>query len=57
MADADEDPKRRAQEQRWGTGEMERRSTGAQASAEEATGQCDARHIVGTASSLGQNGQ
>ena len=30
-------------------------STGAQASAEEATGQRDARRIAGTASSVGQN--
>ena len=55
MADADENPKRRAQGQRWGRGEMGRRSTGAQASAEGATGQRDARLIVGTASSVGQN--
>ena len=39
MEDADENPKRRAQDQRRGRGEMGRRSTGAQASAEEATGQ------------------
>ena len=57
MADADENPKRRAQDQRRGRGEMGRRSTGAQASAEEVTGQWDARRIVGTASSAGQNGQ
>ena len=57
MADADENPKRRAQGQRQGRGEMGRRSTGAQASAEGATGQRDARRIVGTASSLGQNGK
>ena len=57
MADADENPRRRAQDQRRGTGEMGRRSTGAQASAEEATGQWDARRIVGTASSVGQNEQ
>ena len=57
MADADKNPKRRAQDQRRGRGEMGRRSTGAQASAEEATGQWEARHIVGTASSVGQNEQ
>ena len=57
MADADENPKRRAQDQRRGRGEMGRRSTGAQASAEEATGQSDARRIVGTASSVVQNEQ
>ena len=57
MADADENPKRRAQGQRRGRGEMRRRSTGAQASAEGATGQRDARRIVGTASSVGQNGK
>ena len=57
MADADENPKRRAQDQQRGRGEMGRRSTGAQASAEEATGQWDERSIVGTASSVGQNGQ
>ena len=39
MEDADENPKRRAQGQRRGRGEMGRRSTGAQASAEGATGQ------------------
>ena len=55
IADADENPKRRAQGQRRGRGEMGRRSTGAQASAEGATGQRDARRIVGTASSVGQN--
>ena len=55
MADADENPKRRAQGQRRGRGEMGRRSTGAQASAEGATGQWDARRFVGTASSVGQN--
>ena len=55
MADTDENPKRRAQGQRRGKGEMGRRSTGAQASAEGATGQRDARRIVGTASSVGQN--
>ena len=57
MADADENPKRRAQDQRRGRGEMGRRSTGAQASAEEATGQWEARRIVGTSSSVGQNRQ
>ena len=55
MANADENPKRRAQGQRQGRGGMGRRSTGAQASAEAATGQSDARRIVGTASSDGQN--
>ena len=55
MADADDNPKRRAQDQRRGRGKMGRRSTGAQASAEEATGHWDARRIVGTASSVGQN--
>ena len=55
MADADENPKRRAQGQRLGRGEMGRRGTGAQASAEGAPGQRDARRIVGTASSVGQN--
>ena len=55
MADEDENPKRRAQDQRQGRGEMRRRSTGAQASAEGATGQWDARLIVGTASSVRQN--
>ena len=55
MADADENPKRGAQGQRQGRGEMGRRSTGAQASAEGATGQRDARRILGTASSVGQN--
>ena len=57
MADADENPKRRAQDGQQGRGEMERKSTGAQASAKEATGQWDARRIVGTASSVGQNEQ
>ena len=57
MADADENPKRRAQDQLRGRGEMGRRSTGAQASAEEATGEWDARRIVGTANSVGQNVQ
>ena len=52
MADADEIPKRRAQGQRQGRGEMRRRSRGAQASADGATGH--ARRIVGTASSVGQ---
>ena len=55
MADTDENPKRRAQGQRRGRGEMERRSTGAQAGAEGAPGQRDAGRIVGTASSVGQN--
>ena len=55
MADANENPKRRAQGQRRGRGEMGRRSTGAQAGVEGATGQRDARRIVGTASSVGQN--
>ena len=55
MADADENPKRRAQDQRRGRGEMGRRITGAQASAEGATGQRDARGIVGTGSSVGQS--
>ena len=55
MADADENPKRRAQGQRRGRGDMGRRSTGAQASAEGATGQRDARRILGTASSVDQN--
>ena len=55
MADADENPERRAQDQRRGRGEMGRRSKGAQASEEEATRQWDARRIVGTASSVGQN--
>ena len=54
MADVDENPKRRAQGQWRVRGEMGRRSTGAQASAEGATGQRDARRIVGTASSVGQ---
>ena len=57
MEDADENPKRRAQDQRRGRGDKGRRSTGAQASAEEATGQWDARRIVGTANSVGQKGQ
>ena len=57
MEDADENPKQRAQEQRRGRGEKGRRSTGAQVSAEEATGQWDARRIVGTANSVGQKGQ
>ena len=55
MADTDENPKRRAQGQRRGREEMERRSTGAQAGAEGALGQRDAAGIVGTASSVGQN--
>ena len=57
MADADENPKQKAQDQRRGRGEMGRRSTGAQASAEEANGQWDARRIVGTVSSVGKNRQ
>ena len=57
MADAYENPKRRAQDQRRGRGEIGWRSTGAQASAEEASGQWDARRVVGTASSVEQNGQ
>ena len=57
MADADENPERRAQDQRRERGEMGRRSTGAQASAAEATAQWDTRHFVGTASSVGQNEQ
>ena len=55
MADADKNPKRGAQGQRRGRGEMGRQSTGAQASAVRATGQRDARRIVGTASSVAQN--
>ena len=55
MAGADENPKHRAQGQRRRRGEMVRRSTGAQASAEGASGQWDARRMVGTASSVGQN--
>ena len=51
--DADENPKRRAQHQRRGRGEKGRRSTGARASAQEATGQWDARRIVGTAKQTG----
>ena len=50
-------PERRAQDQRQGGGEKGRRSTGAQASAEEATGQWDARRIVDTANRVGQKGQ
>ena len=57
MADTDENPKRRAQDQRRGRGEKGRRSTGVQVSAEKATGRWDARGIVGTASSVGQNEQ
>ena len=57
MENADGNPKRRAQDQRQGRGEKGRRSTGAQESAEEATGQWDARRIVGTASRVGQKGQ
>ena len=55
ITDADENPKRRAQGQLRGRGEMGRWSTGAQATAEGATRQRDARSIVGTASSVGQN--
>ena len=57
IEDTDENPKRRAQDQRRGRGEKGLRSTGAQTSAEEATGQWDARRIVGTASDVGQKGQ
>ena len=57
MAEADENPKRIAQDPRRGRGEMGRRHTGVQANAEEATGQWDARRIVGTASSVAQNEQ
>ena len=57
MEDADENPKRRAQEQRQGRGEKGHRSTGAQASEEEATGQWGARRIVHTANRLGEKGQ
>ena len=57
MEDVDKNPKQRAQDQRRGRGEKRGRSTGAQASAEEATGQWDARRIVGTASRVGQKGQ
>ena len=57
MEDADENPRRRAQDQRRRRGEKGRRSTGAQESAEEATGQWDARRIVGTASRVGQKRQ
>ena len=39
MEDADENPKRRAQDQLQGRGERGWRSTGPQASAEEASGQ------------------
>ena len=55
MADVDENTKRRAHSQRRGRGEMERRSTGAQAGAEGAPGHRDAGRIVGTASSVWQN--
>ena len=55
MAEAEAKHKRRAQGQQRGRGEMGRRSTGARASAEGATGQWDARRIVGKASSVGQN--
>ena len=57
IEDADENPKRRAQDQRRGRGEKGRRSTGAQASAEEATGQWDVQRIMGTANRVGQKGQ
>ena len=57
MEDADENPKQRAQDQRRGRGEKGRRSTGAQASAEEAPGQWDARRVVCTASRVEQKGQ
>ena len=56
MEDADKKPKRRAQDQRQGRGEKGRGRTGAQESAEEATGQWDARRIVGTASKWGRKG-
>ena len=55
--DADENPMRRAQDRRRGRGEKGRRSTGAQETAEEATGQWDARRIIGTVSRVGQKGQ
>ena len=55
VVDADENPKQRAQGERRGRGEMGRRSTGPQASAEGATRQRDARRIVGTASGVAQN--
>ena len=55
MADADKNPKRRAQGQRRGRGEMGRPSTGARAGAEGVTGQRDVGRIVGTASSVRQN--
>ena len=55
MADTDENPKRRAQNQ-WRRREgTERRGTGAQTGADGAPGQRDAGPIVGTASSVGQN--
>ena len=57
MEDADKNLQRRAQDERRGRGEKGRRSTGAQASAEEVTGQWDARRIVGTANRVGQKGQ
>ena len=55
MADTDENPKRRAQDQRRGREGMERRSTGAQTGEDGAPGQRDAGRVVGTASSVGQN--
>ena len=55
MADADENPKRGAQDQRQGGRGDGAAEYEAQASAEEATKQWDARRIVGTASSVGQN--
>ena len=57
MEDTDDNSKRRAQDQRRGRGERGWRSTGAQASAEETTGQWDARRIVGLANGVGQKGQ
>ena len=57
MADTDENPKRRAQGQRRGREGMERRSMGAQTVADRAPGQRDAGRVVGTTSSVGQNGK
>ena len=54
MADAEENPNQGAQGHRRGRVKMGRRSTGAQAIAEGATGQQDARRTVSTASSVGQ---
>ena len=51
MADADENPKQRAQDQRRGREGMERRSTGA----DRAPWQRDVGPVVVTASSVGQN--